>query len=82
LVFGLTILDLALTLMLLSYLIYGLRNGFMVTLGGIAGFIVGAIAAFVAVPLVSNWVSDSGWRLAATVGPPSCLLLWDMGLGP
>ncbi|NQD87724.1 serine protease, partial [Paenarthrobacter sp. CM16] len=61
--FGLTILDLALILMLLSYLIYGLRNGFMVTLGGIAGFVVGAVAAFIAVPLVSGWVTDSGWRL-------------------
>ncbi len=74
--FGLTILDLALILMLLSYLIYGLRNGFMVTLGGIAGFVVGAIAAFMAVPLVSGWVTDSGWRLTARWVPPSCLSLW------
>ena len=42
--FGLTVLDLALILTLLSYLIYGLRNGFLVTLGGIAGFAVGAVA--------------------------------------
>jgi uncharacterized membrane protein required for colicin V production len=60
-VFGLTILDLALILTLLSYLIYGLRNGFLVTLGGIAGFIVGAVAAFVSGPIVSDLVRDSGW---------------------
>ncbi|BAS10844.1 hypothetical protein AHiyo4_42660 [Arthrobacter sp. Hiyo4] len=40
--FGLTVLDLALILALLSYLTYGLRNGFLVTLGGIAGFAAGA----------------------------------------
>ncbi|WP_416416993.1 MarP family serine protease [Paenarthrobacter aromaticivorans] len=79
--FGLTILDLALILMLLSYLIYGLRNGFLVTLGGIAGFVVGAIAAFVAVPLVSGWVSDSGWRLTATVGAAVVLIALGHGLG-
>ena len=66
--FGLTILDLALILTLLSYLIYGLRNGFLVTLGGIAGFAAGAVAAFVSVPLVSDFVDDSGWRLTAIVG--------------
>ena len=79
--FGLTILDLALILMLLSYLIYGLRNGFLVTLGGIAGFVVGAIGAFVAVPLVSGWVSDSGWRLTATVGAAVVLIALGHGLG-
>lgn len=79
--FGLTILDFALILMLLSYLIYGLRNGFMVTLGGIAGFIVGAIAAFMAVPLVSGWVTDSGWRLTATVGAAVVLIALGHGLG-
>ncbi|MDO6144746.1 MarP family serine protease [Paenarthrobacter aurescens] len=79
--FGLTILDLALILMLLSYLIYGLRNGFMVTLGGIAGFVVGAVAAFMAVPLVSGWVTDSGWRLTATVGAAVVLIALGHGLG-
>ncbi len=79
--FGLTILDLALILMLLSYLVYGLRNGLMVTLGGIAGFVVGAIAAFMAVPLVSGWVTDSGWRLTATVGAAVVLIALGHGLG-
>ena len=79
--FGLTILDLALILALLSYLIYGLRNGFLVTLGGIAGFAVGAVAAFLAVPLVSGYVTDPGWRLTATVAAAVVLVALGHGLG-
>jgi S1-C subfamily serine protease len=81
LVFGLTLLDLALILALLSYLIYGLRNGFLVTLGGIAGFAAGAVAAFFAVPLVSGYVDDSGWRLTAIVAAAVVLMALGHGLG-
>jgi uncharacterized membrane protein required for colicin V production len=80
-VFGMTILDLALILTLLSYLIYGLRNGFLVTLGGIAGFVVGALAAFVSVPIVSNLVADSGWRLTAIVATAVVLIVLGHALG-
>ncbi|MDI3194402.1 MarP family serine protease [Pseudarthrobacter sp. AL07] len=79
--FGLTVLDLALILALLSYLIYGLRNGFLVTLGGIAGFAAGAVAAFFAVPLVSGFVDDSGWRLTAIVAAAVVLMALGHGLG-
>ncbi|MCO4251678.1 MarP family serine protease [Pseudarthrobacter raffinosi] len=79
--FGLTVLDLALILALLSYLIYGLRNGFLVTLGGIVGFAAGAVAAFFAVPLVSNFVDDSGWRLTAIVAAAVVLMALGHGLG-
>lgn len=79
--FGLTVLDLALILALLSYLIYGLRNGFLVTLGGIAGFAGGAVAAFFAVPLVSGFVDDSGWRLTAIVAAAVVLIAMGHGLG-
>ncbi|MDQ0632573.1 S1-C subfamily serine protease [Arthrobacter pascens] len=79
--FGLTVLDLALILALMSYLIYGLRNGFLVTLGGIAGFAVGAVAAFLAVPLVSGYVTDPGWRLTATVAAAVVLVALGHGLG-
>lgn len=79
--FGLTVLDLALILTLLSYLIYGLRNGFLVTLGGIAGFVVGALAAFVSVPIVSNFVEDSGWRLTAIVAAAVVLIVLGHALG-
>jgi len=80
-VFGLTILDLVLVLTLLSYLIYGLRNGFLVTLGGIAGFAAGAVAAFFAVPVVSGLVGDPAWRLTATIGAAVLLIMLGHGMG-
>jgi S1-C subfamily serine protease len=80
-VVGLTVLDLVLILALLSYLIYGLRNGFLVTVGGIAGFAAGAVAAFFAVPLVSGFVQDSGWRLTAIVAAAVVLVVLGHGLG-
>jgi S1-C subfamily serine protease len=80
-VVGLTVLDLVLILALLSYLVYGLRNGFLVTVGGIAGFAAGAIAAFFAVPLVSGFVTDSGWRLTAIVAAAVALVVLGHGLG-
>jgi S1-C subfamily serine protease len=80
-VVGLTVLDFVLILALLSYLIYGLRNGFLVTVGGIAGFAAGAVAAFFAVPLVSGFVPDSGWRLTAIVAAAVVLVVLGHGLG-
>ena len=79
--YGMTILDLALILTLLSYLIYGLRNGFLVTLGGIAGFAAGAVAAFVSVPIVSGLVDDAGWRLSAVVATAVVLMVLGHALG-
>ena len=79
--FGLTVLDLVLILALLSYLGYGLRNGFLVTLGGIAGFAAGAVAAFFAVPIVSGFVDESGWRLTAIVAAAVVLIVVGHGAG-
>ena len=78
---GLTVLDIVLILALLSYLVYGLRNGFLVTVGGLAGFAAGAIAAFFAVPLVSTFVEDSGWRLTAIIAAAVVLMALGHGLG-
>jgi S1-C subfamily serine protease len=80
-VVGLTVLDIVLILALLSYLAYGLRNGFLVTVGGIAGFAAGDIAAFFAVPLVSGFVADTGWRLTAIVAAAVALVVLGHGLG-
>jgi len=80
-VVGLTVLDIVLILALLSYLVYGLRNGFLVTVGGLAGFAAGAIAAFFAVPLVSGFVADSGWRLTAIIAAAVVLMALGHGLG-
>ena len=61
---GFSLLDVILLLVLLFYLISGLRKGLVVTLGGIVGFVAGAVAAFFAIPLVATWVPDEGWRAA------------------
>jgi S1-C subfamily serine protease len=81
LLFGLTILDIVLILILLAYLVGGLRKGFLVTLGGIVGFVLGAIAAFLSVPFVSMWVPDPGWRLTAIIGVAVLLVILGHAMG-
>lgn len=66
--FGFTWLDAILLLWLLWQLVYGLRAGLIVSLGGLIGFIVGAVAAFFAVPLANQFAPSPGWRLALTIG--------------
>jgi S1-C subfamily serine protease len=61
------LLDILLMLVLVGYLLNGIRAGFVVSLGGILGFVAGGIAAFFAVPIVSGWLSDSGWRAAGII---------------
>jgi len=78
---GFTLLDIILVVVLVGYLVAGLRNGFLVTLGGIAGFVTGAVAAFLAVPLVSGWVPDNPWRLIAVIGTVIILIIVGQGLG-
>ena len=78
---GFTVLDFVLVLVLLGYLIAGLRNGFLVTLGGIAGFVAGAVAAFFAIPLVSEWVPQNPWRLIAVIGTVIILIVVGQGIG-
>lgn len=78
---GFTLLDVVLVLVLLGYLVTGLRNGFLVTLGGIAGFVAGAVAAFFAVPLVSAWVPDNPWRLIAVIATVIVLIIVGQAVG-
>ena len=76
-----TLLDILLVLALVGYLVAGLRNGFLVTLGGIAGFVAGAVAAFFAIPLVSEWVPDDAWRLPAIILTALVLVVVGQALG-
>lgn len=80
-VIGLTLLDWVLVVVLLVFLIAGLRRGFWVTLGTIVGLIAGAAAAFFSIPLVSEWVPDPGWRLLAIVGAAIVLVLLGQAIG-
>ncbi len=55
--------DITLVGILVSYAIYGYRNGFVSSAGGFLGLLVGAVIAFFLVPVIANWVPDSGWRI-------------------
>nr|WP_304661494.1 MarP family serine protease [Arthrobacter sp. zg-Y238] len=70
-----TLLDIILLLVLIFYLAAGLRNGLVVTLGGIVGFVAGAVGAFFAIPLVAEWVPDNGWRLTVVIATAVVLVL-------
>ncbi|NUP74621.1 MAG: CvpA family protein, partial [Sinomonas sp.] len=79
--FDTTFLDLMLVVVLIGYLVYGVRAGFLVSLGGIIGFLLGGSAAFFAVPLVSQWLSESGWRAAAVVVTAIALMVAGNAVG-
>lgn len=78
---GFTWLDLLLVISLAGFLVSGLRKGFFVTLGAIAGFVAGGSAAFFAIPLVSSWVASPGWRLFWVIVSAIVLILLGQGIG-
>ena len=49
-------LDVALVVLLVGYLVYGLRNGLTRSAAVIAGVVLGLIAAWILVPLVGSWI--------------------------
>ncbi len=53
----------------------------MVSLAGILGIAVGAIAAFIAIPLVAGWVNDNVWRIPAVLISMLVLLALGQVLG-
>ncbi|RZU62378.1 MarP family serine protease [Zhihengliuella halotolerans] len=80
-IFGFSWLDIILAIVLLSFLVSGWRQGFFVTLGRIVGLIAGAVAAFYAVPVVSGWVHNAGWRLFWVVAVAVVLVILGQGIG-
>ncbi|MCH8566340.1 MarP family serine protease [Nesterenkonia sp. LB17] len=78
---GITILDVILVVVLLGFLIAGLRRGVWATLGGVFGFLIGATAAFFAIPLVASWVPDPLWRVIAVLAAAIVLVAAGHGLG-
>lgn len=75
--FGFSWLDVVLILWLLWQLIYGLNTGLVVGLGGIAGFVAGAVGAFFAAPFVSQVAPSPGWRTTLVIA--ATLLLIAIG---
>lgn len=65
--FGFSWLDAVLLVWLIWQLIYGIRAGLLVSFGGLLGFVVGAVAAFFAVPLVNQYAPSPGWRTALVI---------------
>ncbi len=78
---GITLLDVILVLVLIVFLVVGLRKGLWVTVGGAAGFLVGAVAAFFAIPMVAGWVSDPVWRVVAVLAAAVVLVVAGHALG-
>lgn len=76
-----TLLDIILVLILLGFFIGGVARGFWNTLGGAAGFLVGATAAFFAIPMVGGWVTDPFWRIMAVIGAAIVLVVAGHALG-
>ena len=60
---GSVVLDLLLIVLLIAYAVFGFRRGFILSLGSFVGIVVGALAAFFAIPLVTGWVTASQFRL-------------------
>ena len=79
--FGYSWLDALLILWLLWQLIYGLRAGLVVGLGGLAGFVGGAVAAFFAAPFVSQFAPSPGWRTAIVIGSTLALIALGHAIG-
>jgi S1-C subfamily serine protease len=78
---GALILDIVLLIALVGYAVYGFRAGLVVSLGGILGIVIGALAAFFAIPLVASWVNDSVWRVPAVLLAMLLLLAAGQVLG-
>ncbi|WP_300342447.1 MarP family serine protease [Nesterenkonia sp.] len=76
-----TLLDVVLVLVLIGFLVAGLARGVWVTIGGAAGFLVGATAAFFAIPLVAGWVPHPLGRIAAVIGCALVLIAAGHALG-
>ncbi|PJJ55719.1 MarP family serine protease [Compostimonas suwonensis] len=78
---GSLILDVLLVLVLLAYLVYGFRLGFIRSIAGIGGLVAGAVAAILAIPLVSSWVPQPQWRVAAVLATVLVLIAAGNTLG-
>lgn len=80
-IFGFSWLDILLLISFVGFLVSGLRKGFFVTLGGVAGIIAGGIATFFAIPLVSSWVGSPGWRVFWVIATAVVLLILGHAIG-
>lgn len=69
------IVDIVLIVVLVGYLVYGSRMGFVRSVGAIVGAVVGGAIAFFVVPLVGGFIPTSEWRTIATLAIVVALLV-------
>lgn len=74
------IVDVIVVLSLLAAFVGGAGRGFLRTIGGLAGVIAGAVAAYFAVPVVSEWVA-ADWRVPAVIVTAIVLLAAGFSIG-
>lgn len=75
------VLDVILVLLLIAYLAVGFRTGFSRMLGSIIGIAVGAVLAFLAVPVVAALVPAAEWRSVAALAAGIGLLIAGASAG-
>lgn len=75
------IVDVVILAILLIALLAGVQRGLLASLGTIVGLIVGGVAAFWLLPLVSAWVPSPIWRGAAVLGVGVGLLILGATVG-
>ncbi|WP_165477293.1 MarP family serine protease [Arthrobacter sp. S41] len=74
-------LDIAICAVLLIFFIIGLRRGFLLTVGDMVGLILGGVAAFFAIPLVSTFATNPWWRVGLMVATAAVLIILGQALG-
>lgn len=74
-------LDVVICAVLLMFFIIGVRRGFLLTIGDMLGLIVGGVAAFFAIPLVSTFATNPWWRVGLMVATASVLIILGQALG-
>lgn len=74
-------LDVAISAVLLTFFILGLRRGFLLTVGDMVGLILGGVAAFFAIPLVSTLASNPWWRVGLMVATAAILIIIGQAVG-
>lgn len=79
--FGFSWLDALLILWLLWQLIYGLNAGLLASLGGLLGFVAGAVGAFFSAPWVSQYAPSPGWRTTFVIASTILLIALGNGIG-
>lgn len=73
--------DALVILLLIGYLGYGFSVGFVRSVFGLAGIVLGGVAAFFAVPLLGAWLPFPAWRLVLIIAAVIALLALGQALG-